>query len=141
MNVLVSSWLYGFIKYDIDFIKRSVLPNRGALKAWRIYPHHCLYPSSAFTSCCCCSVIGIACRASHPAFVCYASTSTKMTLSSELILWWRSTAAWRRPSGVNRTECCGLGSDTARMKVQSTDTICKRLSQIKRLRTWAQVKL
>jgi hypothetical protein len=31
--------------------------------------------------------IGIACRANRPVFVCYASTSIKMTSSTELVLW------------------------------------------------------
>lgn len=31
--------------------------------------------------------IGIACRANQPVFVCYASTSMKMTSSTELVLW------------------------------------------------------
>lgn len=30
--------------------------------------------------------IGIACRANQPAFVCYASTGTKTTLMTELVL-------------------------------------------------------
>ena len=31
--------------------------------------------------------IGIVCRVNQPVFVCYASTSMKMTLLTELVLW------------------------------------------------------
>jgi hypothetical protein len=31
--------------------------------------------------------IGITCRANPPVFVCYASTSMKITSSTELVLW------------------------------------------------------
>jgi hypothetical protein len=93
---------YFYTQDDTVFTERSALPDRGALEAGRMFtlggcilvivfvllllhlllllllppPPHPLI-----------NRIGIACRANQPVFACYASTSMKTTLSTELVLW------------------------------------------------------